>query len=142
MFPLRYPILLAHILLMSSYYSGPVAAFLWQPTSEDDQVTVSELDEGQTVAVARKGTLVIRLKSQLGTGYGWQVVRNDNRRLRLVGRPEQENSQGSLAGGEEHQIFRFKALRSGTTLIELRYVRPWERDTRPLRSFRLRIRIR
>jgi len=141
MFPLKYHILLAHILLMSSYSSGAVA-FSWQPKSEDGQVTVSEQDDGQTVEVARKGTLVIRLKSQLGTGYGWQVVKNDNRRLRLLGRPEQENSQGGLPGGEEHQIFRFKALRSGTTLIELRYVRPWERDARPLRSFRLRIRIR
>lgn len=142
MFPLRYPILLAHILLVSAYSSGAVVAFSWQPTSEDDQVTVSELDEGKTVALATKGTLVIRLKSQLGTGYGWQVARNDNRRLRLLSRPEQENSQGGLPGGEEHQIFRFKALRAGTTLIELHYVRPWEKDTRPLRTFRLRIRIR
>ena len=136
------PILLVHILLMSSYYNGAEAALSWQLTSENDQVTVSELDEGQTVAIARKGTLAIRLKSQLGTGYGWQVVRNDKRRLRLLGLPEQENSQSGLPGGEEHQIFRFKALRSGITLIELHYVRPWERDARPLRSFRLRIRIR
>ncbi len=142
MFSLSYPILLVHILLMSSYHSGAVGAFSWQPKSEDDQVTVTEKEEGQTVALGRKDTLVIRLKSQLGTGYGWQVVRHDNRLLRLLGRPEQENSQGGLPGGEEHQIFRFKALRSGTTLIELRYVRPWERNARPLRYFRLRIRIR
>lgn len=135
-------VLFAHILLMSFCYSGVAAALSWQQTSGDDQVTVTEQDEGQTVTIARKGTLVVRLKSQLGTGYGWQVKRNDGRRLKLLGPPDQESPQGGLPGGEEHQIFRFKALRSGTTLLELHYVRPWEKDARPSKTFRLRVRVR
>ena len=143
MLPVSHPVLLVHILLMSVYYSGAAAAALsWEQTSEDGQVTVTEQDEGQTVAVARKGTLVVRLKSQLGTGYGWQVVRNDKRRLKLLASPEQENSQGGLPGGGEHQIFRFKALRSGKTLLELGYVRPWEKGKAPLKAFRLEVRVR
>ncbi len=142
MLPVSHSVVLAHILLMSFYFSGAAATLSWQQTGEDGQVTVTEKDEGGTVAVARKGTLVVRLKSQLGTGYGWQVVRNDGRRLKLLGPPEQENSQGGLPGGEEHQIFRFKALRSGTTLLELRYIRPWEKGKQPLKTFRLKVRVR
>ncbi len=141
MFSISYPVLLANILIMSFYYSGE-AAFSWRQPSEGDQVTATEQDDAKTVTITRNNTLVVRLKSQLGTGYGWQVVRNDNRRLGLLGPPDQENPQGGLPGGGEHQIFRFKALRSGTTLLELRYIRPWEKDARPLRTFRLRIRIR
>ena len=142
MFPVSNSVVLAHILLMSFYSGGAPAALSWQQPGEGPQVTITEQDDGGTVTVARKGTLVVRLKSQMGTGYGWQVARNDGRRLKLLGPPEQENSQGGLPGGDEHQIFRFKALRSGTTLLELRYVRPWEKGKPPSKTFRLEVRVR
>ena len=132
-----------YILLVSLLCCSAAATSSWKQTGAGDrQVTVTEQNSGQIVSVLRESTLVVRLKSQLGTGYGWQLMKNDARRLKPLGQPDQESSQGGLPGGEEYQIFRFKALRSGTSLLELHYVRPWEKTARPSKIFRIRVQIR
>ncbi len=144
MFTLSHSLLPIPILLVALWCGSAVAAFSWQPKGTDDQgvVVITEQNNGQTVAVSRKGSLMVRLESQMGTGYGWQTSKTDGRRLKLLGGPELENSSAALPGGVEHQVFRFKALRPGTSVLELAYRRPWDRKAKPAKTFRLKVRAR
>jgi predicted secreted protein len=45
-----------------------------------------------------------------------------------------------LLGAPEEQIIPFTALRTGETTVDLRYKRPWERETR-LQNFIMNVRV-
>ena len=131
------------ILVVSLLYSSAVATSSWKQTIVDDRdVTVTERNNGQTIPIPLHGTLVVGLKSQLGTGYGWQVLKIEGRRLKLLGEPELESSPAGRPGEVEHQVFRFQALRTGISTLVLGYVRPWEKNVQPSKTFRLKVRVR
>lgn len=46
-----------------------------------------------------------------------------------------------LMGGTEYVIFRFKALTSGTNVLELHYKRVWEKEKEPLKTFMITVKI-
>jgi len=47
-----------------------------------------------------------------------------------------------MPGASGHQIFRFSAEASGTGTVEMRYGRPWEKDTPPAKVFRILLIVR
>lgn len=110
-------------------------------SSSEGVVTVTDKDNNGQVRVANGSIVVIRLEVVLGTGYGWQVVKNDTNRLKPVGQPVVEQSGKDLAGARELQVFRFKAEMVGSTELELHYVRPWEKDVPPAKTYRMRVLI-
>ena len=91
--------------------------------------------------MAKGDTLVIRLEAKLSTGYGWQVAKNDTMKLKVLGEPIVEPNKAEVEGGTEHQVFRFEALSSGSGTIELQYLRPWEKETPPLKTYLLTVKI-
>ena len=134
--------LLPKLLLMLALCSSAVAAISWQKRTDDRKdVILTEENNGQTVDVETEGTIVVRLKSQMGTGYGWQISKADDKRVKLVGEPELENAEDRKSGGVEHQVFRFKAISRGTSELELVYIRPWEKTAKPSKTFRLKVRV-
>ena len=142
MFTLWHSRLSGYVLVLA-LFSSAVPAFSWQQKGNDDRgVTVTEENNGQTVGVLTDETIVVRLKSQMGTGYGWQILKTDGRRLKLLGEAELENTGDGQPGGVEHQVFRFKGVQPGTTVLELVYVRPWEKNAKPSKTFRLKVRVR
>ena len=99
---------------------------------------VTDADNGGKAGLALGDTLLIKLVSQPGTGYGWQIARQDTSRLRLVSE-EQVEGKGTELGRPEYQVFRLVAGGVGASVIELHYVRPWEKGVPPLKTFSLRI---
>ena len=105
-------------------------------------VTVTEKEDGRTLVLSRGNQLVVRLLTQLGTGYSWQVLPHDSTRLRLAAKPLVESNSPGRPGGSEQQVFRFEAVKAGTVSLELKYARPWEKETVPLKRVRLTIKVR
>ena len=136
------PVSLAILVVLLLNSSSVAMSSLKQTGVDDRDVRVTEQNNGQTIAIPLHGTLVVRLKSQLGTGYGWQVLKIEGRRLKLLGEPELESSPVGRPGEVEHQVFRFKALRTGISTLLLGYVRPWEKKVQPAKTFRLKVRVR
>ncbi|MBA4389779.1 MAG: hypothetical protein C0399_02445 [Syntrophus sp. (in: bacteria)] len=70
----------------------------------------------------------ITLDSNPTTGYQWQLANPvDEKVLKLISseyRPPKTKKLG--AGGKE--VWTFKALSTGQTIINFEYVRPWEKD--------------
>ena len=108
-------------------------------TDDDRAVVVGDADSGKTVELARNQELIVRLEVQLGTGFSYQVVKLDQEVLAPMGKPTIEEGEG-LPGGREFQVFRFRAVGSGTVNLRLHYRRPFDPpETPPAKVFRLKV---
>jgi inhibitor of cysteine peptidase len=75
---------------------------------------------------------VITLDSNPSTGYSWRLARPLPSMLKLQGKryiPDKPQKIGS--GGTE--IWTFEPVRSGKVTIMFEYIRPWEKESQPVR---------
>jgi len=106
------------------------------------EVTVTDRDDRGDVTLAAGQTLVVRLGVTLGTGFSWQVVTNNARILEPAEPPRIEPPERPAPGAVEHQVFRFTARAKGSTVLELHYLRPWEKGAKPARTYRVTAMVR
>ena len=99
------------------------------------EVIATEVANGKTIAVGKGDSLIISLESNPSTGYVWQVGKNDNAILRLVGQPAFRPSTDRMLGASGRQLFKFEAISTGSNALELGYVRPWEKGVAPAKTF-------
>ena len=105
------------------------------PLQAAELMTLTEAQNGKSVTIAKGASVVISLESNPTTGYVWQVGKNDNAVLKLAGAPAFEPGAKQMPGAPGHQLFKFEAVASGSDVIALDYVRPWEKDLTPARKF-------
>ncbi len=76
----------------------------------------------------------ITLASNVTTGYHWELAEPlDEAMVQLVGSEYQAPETRRVgAGGQE--VWTFRAVGPGQTSINLKYVRPWEKDVAPVRT--------
>ena len=110
--------------------------------SPSHTMTLTEKDNGTQVQVTHGNIVTVRLEAIPGTGYSWQITENNPVLLKPLGKSEYEESKSELIGGIEHQIFRFKAVSPGTSLLKLLYYRAWEKGKAPEKSFQITVEIR
>ncbi|SIO63182.1 Chagasin family peptidase inhibitor I42 [Singulisphaera sp. GP187] len=91
---------------------------------EDNVVTLTSEQNGKSVNLEIGQTLTVRLKSQLGTGFSWQVVKNDKESLQQLGEPRTIQGDGA-DGGLEQQEFRFRGVKKQSVVLRLDYRRPF-----------------
>jgi inhibitor of cysteine peptidase len=103
--------------------------------------TVSDKDKQSEVSVPQDGILVVRLRVSPGTGFSWHITGCDRNRLKLLGDPVFEKSGEAKPGDGEEQVFRFKALTAGPTLLSLALRRAWEKNVPPARTFEIKVKI-
>jgi predicted secreted protein len=84
------------------------------------------------VAVGQEFT--ITLASNATTGYHWELTAPpDETVVKLVTNAYKSPETRALgAGGQE--IWTFRAMGPGQTVINLKYVRPWEKDVAPVKT--------
>ena len=78
----------------------------------------------------------ITLDSNRTTGFGWQLAKPlDETIVKSVKNDYQNAPQNPdktpRVGAPGKEVWTFKALKSGKTTIEFKYVRPWEKDKDP-----------
>lgn len=74
----------------------------------------------------------ISLPSNPTTGYSWKVVRIDKTMLDLTNEDYKPPKSG-LIGAGGIQIWQFKPIKKGKTILKLAYQRPWE-NKKPLKT--------
>ena len=92
------------------------------------------VDPGAVIQVAVGEEFTIALAGNPTTGYAWQV-RSDGQILELLGQEFELGGEGVGAGGLE--VFHFRALATGETEIACEYRRPWDKETRETKRFRV-----
>jgi predicted secreted protein len=108
---------------------------------QEHHVVLTDADNGKEVALSTEGTLTVKLPAQMGTGYSWQVEDVDKDRLAPPDKPTLESTAKDTAGGTDLQVFTFKPVKAGTTALKFRYVRPWEKDAKPQKTFSVNVKI-
>lgn len=104
-------------------------------------VELDESNSSKTVTVPMDRAIVVRLKSNATTGYGWKVSECDDTALKLAGNPAYEAPDTHLVGAGGHEVFTFEPLKAGETTVTLVYVRPWEKDTPPVQTWSAKIKV-
>lgn len=104
-------------------------------------VTVTEKESGNKVALAKGQELVVSLEIRTGTGYTWQVAGLDGKLLEQVGKPVLERTDNK-PGAPARQVFRFKATAAGSGMLELNYLRPFEKDAKPAKQFKMSVAVK
>lgn len=105
-------------------------------------VVVDEADNNTSLTLITGQALIVRLPFHSGTGYSWEVVRDDTRILRRgIGRYENETNLKSdpKMGAVETQVFVFQAVRTGETAVKIHYRRLWETGVPALETFQVAV---
>jgi predicted secreted protein len=102
---------------------------------------VKEQDSGKSATIAPGDTLLVTLSTTPGTGYGWRVT--DVSCLRQTADPQIEAAPSGLVGAPQNETFAFEATAAPCIgMVKLDYVRPWEKDESPAKTFGLKIAVR
>jgi inhibitor of cysteine peptidase len=104
-------------------------------------IELTDADNGKTIKVAVGKSLTIALEGNPTTGYQWQTGKIDGASVREEGKPEYaaKKHPAGMVGVGGTFVFRFKAVKPGKSAIKLVYLRPWEKDTPPAKSFVVKI---
>lgn len=114
-----------------------------------DETIITEEDNDSFIGIATGDILILKLETNLGTGYAWHIVANDSFLLKLSGEskvePMEEDAKKEEAptvGQPERMVFRFKAQRSGTNILRMSYFRIHEKEKeKPLKIFKINVQI-
>lgn len=104
-------------------------------------IPANESDSGREFTLARGDTLEVSLPATSGTGYTWQPAPIAGALVKPVG-DTKFKIDNLMPGAPGHQIFRFSVEASGTGTLEMRYIRPWEKDTPPAKVFKILLMVR
>jgi inhibitor of cysteine peptidase len=102
---------------------------------EEKPLTLTEKDSGSPVKLAKGALLEVKLPTTAGTGYTWQIVKNNPEQLVLQGRSQIIRPDKKIVGGKQTQVFRFKAEWLGSSELEIVYRRPFEKGKAPAKTF-------
>ena len=104
-------------------------------------VFISRDDNGREFTLDRGDALEISLPATSGTGYTWRAEPVAGGFVRQVGEPAFA-LDSAIPGASGHQIFHFGIDASGTGTLEIRYLRPWEKDAKPAKVFKIMLIVR
>jgi predicted secreted protein len=103
-------------------------------------VFVSQDDNGGEFTLERGDALEISLPATSGTGYTWKVEPVAGGIVTQVGDPEFKRDS-AMPGASGRQVFHFTRGAVGSGILEMRYVRPWEKAPHP-KVFRITLTVR
>ena len=90
-----------------------------------------EPQQAKTIEVQAGHDFTITLEANATTGYRWQFARPlDESAIQLVSSEYLADKTG-LAGSGGKQVWVLKALKTGSSSITFRYIRPWEKNMPP-----------
>ncbi len=95
-------------------------------------------DFGRQVELREGEKILITLDANPTTGYQWEIVEVDNSILKQVGEAEYDADSPKLVGSGGEENFRFEAVGTGVTDLQLIYHQPWE-TVPPVDTFSLTI---
>ena len=101
---------------------------------------LTSADNNRQITAKAGDTLTLTLDSNPTTGYSWQVMETDTAILVQTGDPEykQASSSEGLVGAGGTETFHFDVVGTGTTTLELGYMRPWE-SVPPIDTFSVQV---
>lgn len=89
---------------------------------------------GQTLVIKNDGCITIEIESQLSTGYRWRFAIKENPGMLINSDYKVHTCEGQTVGGIDKEIFTFKAVKAGNATIVFDYVRPFDKNPKPVKT--------
>ena len=114
-----------------------------EPKAPEPAQKLTEADNGKTIKVKVGDLVVITLKGNPTTGFSWRTAKLDGKAIEQAGDPKYTTNRHrpGMVGVGGTFVFKFKAAKSGKTEVNLEYVRPWEKDKKPVKTFSATIEV-
>lgn len=108
-----------------------------------DTIELSAANDSNTVTVATGKDIVISLAGNPTTGYGWKIGQITGEAIKAQGEPTYvaDAHLPGIVGAGGTFVFKLHAVKTGTSTVGLVYVRPWEKDTLPVKTFTVTIKV-
>jgi inhibitor of cysteine peptidase len=105
-------------------------------------VHITDSDNGKTIDVMRFRTIKLSLESNPTTGYTWQLISPDERRILRLYYSAYRATPTKLVGVGGHEEWKFRAMSPGTAIVKTIYIRSWEGQQLSDKSFTVTIRVK
>jgi len=89
---------------------------------------------GQAIVIKNDGCVTIEIESQLSTGYRWRFAIKENPGMLINADYKVKTCEGQTVGGIDKEIFTFKAVKAGNVTIVFDYVRPFDKNPKPVKT--------
>jgi inhibitor of cysteine peptidase len=135
------------LLAAAAFAAMPLVQAAAQPTTpaKKDQkparVRLSDADNKKTIKLAAGTSFDIALKGNASTGFQWQLakIKGDAIRQTAKGDYVLDKHPERMVGFGGTFVFHFNVAKAEKTKIRLAYVRPWEKDKEPEKTFEVLI---
>jgi len=108
--------------------------------NSSNTLSVSDDNNAEIVTLEPGNTLAVRLSSNPGTGYSWQLAKNNTNLLEILGNPTLEPlPTESAANGSIYQVFPFVAQTATSSVLELQYGQGGETNASSVKTYRLNL---
>ena len=139
--PIRVGAVVAVVFALAACSNNP-ASDPWNraPIVRNTDVSI----DGRSETVKRGDTIAVHLDSTPSTGYRWELVRLAGASVVQVGLPDYQPETAAgvpKVGAPGHTTFRFRAVQSGTSSIDLDYRRPFDEGEPAARTVRFEIAV-
>ncbi len=112
------------------------------PTKASRQVTVDSYYSGKSVTLSVGDILAVKLASNASTGFDWEKVRlSDDTVIQKVSN-QYNPPASSLPGAGGIEIWKFKALKKGTSAVFMEYSQPWAGGIKGAKTFSITVLVR
>ncbi len=130
---------------IASFLAFGIAVFADEPKplAPEPAQKLTNADDGKTVAVKVGDLITISLKGNPTTGYSWRTAKLDGKAIEQMGDPKYtiNSHRSGMVGVGGTFVFKFKAAKPGKTGVNLEYVRPWEKNKKPVQTFTVTIEV-
>lgn len=102
----------------------------------------SESDSGTTIETKVGKQFTVSLRGNATTGFTWQMAKGtDSAVVKKVKDIYTAENRGGMVGVGGTHVWTFKAVKAGSTKIELLYQRTWEKKTVPANTLEYTIKV-
>lgn len=98
-------------------------------------------DNGKEIRVQAGDVIELALKEQAGTGYTWEFHNLDAKFFKVLHTDIMSLSKPNRVGGPLLRVWRLQALKPGSAVLSLDYLRPWEGRAKAVKHFQINVHI-
>lgn len=115
-----------------------------RPIVERQELVITYDEHLQTADIEQGMNLTVKLEMQPGTTYHWKLWRIDPEKLKPLAKPTFEPIpyEPAIPRVGEYQVFRFRAYRPGTVMLELHYLCPWKKENPLFKVYQVMVNIK
>ena len=97
--------------------------------------------DGRSVGLRVGDGVKLSLAENPTTGYRWEFVTKPEPYCVILNDAYTADPGGAIGSGGAHE-WAFRAVSAGTGTLSLAYRRPWEKDTAPAQTYKLKIAVK